>query len=794
MACCKGHSAGETCVECEVPQLARNHYFTGKLLVERDFTDEQRFFLGKERRHNQRLHGCGTVCGLRVKPHPNVACQSQYVVVEAGTALDCCGHEILLRDETNFDFRAAFEDAWNKLNGTTGATPDTKSYKLQVCIAYNECGTEPLPSLFDECGCDDKGCQPNRILESCTLGVILNAKDKVHDPIGVKLAWDSTISKIDNPTRILLSGTTIFILTTDGTIVAASTVTGAIGAAQSFPQTTGLDLAVTPDGKILFAAVLAQGDADPKILVLNPSNLAAAPSATLPLAGAGTGQIRIATAPDGSLYAASPVQNKLFAFDSTQTPKADIAIGASPIALTIGTGGYLYTVNTSAAGVSAVKLADGTVAALTLAAGATPASVDVTPTAAGDNLAILDTTAKTLYLVGWRPAAVSPSPTSLAIGNPVTGFAHTPLSAIFSPAGKWIYVVEQDDTTKAGWVEPLSVAAIAANQPDIFGDAVAVGVQPVEIANESDGQRLYVAYQGDTTTPGGVAVLDVSQQSCCSLVERVLDHCPTCAGADCLVLATIENYTYESAISSGIDNETDRPIVPSTTLLTDAVECLCRETAGEGQTGPAGPAGPPGPPGVAGAPGPPGVAGVPGPPGPPGPSALDPNLTHIVAIDWNHAAATEPGNIERFKGLVVAFDQTIHSADINPQSFIVLTGIRAKGNNLINNCWCEIVSIPQGANVDLVVNTVTHIPAIGSVHPVATGTDVQVNGAIFPLQVTEGSTYRVVLKSDYIRDLNGKAIDGDHLPGWVPVRPSGDQIQGGTFESWFTVGTPSGGD
>lgn len=34
-----------TCVECEVPQLARNHYFTGKLLVLRDFDDEQRYFI-----------------------------------------------------------------------------------------------------------------------------------------------------------------------------------------------------------------------------------------------------------------------------------------------------------------------------------------------------------------------------------------------------------------------------------------------------------------------------------------------------------------------------------------------------------------------------------------------------------------------------------------------------------------------------------------------------------------------------------------------------------------------------
>jgi hypothetical protein len=87
--------ANSTCIECEVPQLARNHYFTGKLLVERDFTDEQRYLIGKDRRHNQRLHGWGTVCGLRVREHEDCNCRETYLIVEPGTAVDCCGREIL---------------------------------------------------------------------------------------------------------------------------------------------------------------------------------------------------------------------------------------------------------------------------------------------------------------------------------------------------------------------------------------------------------------------------------------------------------------------------------------------------------------------------------------------------------------------------------------------------------------------------------------------------------------------------------------------------------------------------
>jgi hypothetical protein len=40
---------------------------------------------------------------------------------------------------------------------------------------------------------------------------------------------------------------------------------------------------------------------------------------------------------------------------------------------------------------------------------------------------------------------------------------------------------------------------------------------------------------------------------------------------------------------------------------------------------------------------------------------------------------------------------------------------------------------------------------------------------------------------DLIRDARGKAVDANHLPAWVPSRPTGDCIEGGTFHSWFTA-------
>lgn len=47
-----------------------------------------------------------------------------------------------------------------------------------------------------------------------------------------------------------------------------------------------------------------------------------------------------------------------------------------------------------------------------------------------------------------------------------------------------------------------------------------------------------------------------------------------------------------------------------------------------------------------------------------------------------------------------------------------------------------------------------------------------------------GDIVHVTLKCDFVLDCNGRAVDGDHLRGRLPT---GDGIEGGTFESWFRV-------
>jgi competence ComEA-like helix-hairpin-helix protein len=45
--------------------------------------------------------------------------------------------------------------------------------------------------------------------------------------------------------------------------------------------------------------------------------------------------------------------------------------------------------------------------------------------------------------------------------------------------------------------------------------------------------------------------------------------------------------------------------------------------------------------------------------------------------------------------------------------------------------------------------------------------------------------YRVMVKGDFIRDQDGRAVDANHLPKWLPDERTGDGVEGGLFESWF---------
>ena len=74
------------------PVFTRNRYFTGKLLDEKDLTEEQDYVVGKDRLLNRARHGWGIVDGLEVEPgHGDAG-----ITVGPGVAIDGWGREIVL--------------------------------------------------------------------------------------------------------------------------------------------------------------------------------------------------------------------------------------------------------------------------------------------------------------------------------------------------------------------------------------------------------------------------------------------------------------------------------------------------------------------------------------------------------------------------------------------------------------------------------------------------------------------------------------------------------------------------
>jgi hypothetical protein len=125
--------------------LARNRYFSGRLLGAQDFQLEQDYFRERQRRHNRALHGAGVVHGLQVAVRPNGGSGEQ-VVVQAGFAIAPDGEEIEVRCEAS------------------ARLPHTGS-RLFVMLSRAEFPSHPVPASADG------QLQFTRVEETFSLGV-----------------------------------------------------------------------------------------------------------------------------------------------------------------------------------------------------------------------------------------------------------------------------------------------------------------------------------------------------------------------------------------------------------------------------------------------------------------------------------------------------------------------------------------------------------------------------------------------------------------------------------------------
>jgi Collagen triple helix repeat (20 copies) len=800
------------CAECDTPQLARNHYFTGKLLLERDFNDEQAYLLGKLRQHNRYLHGSGIACGLDVTQHPNPACREEFVIFEPGSAVDCCGHEILVTSPEVVPLRQLIVDEWASEHGGEAFAG---KHTVQLCVRFRECLSENVPALFDDCGCDDTACQPNRILDAYEFGIVFDPPvvDKTLRPL---LRWHCT-QNVAYAARFALDvdGNRLYVITAGANpaLLAYDTQNNALVSTRTLPADP-LDVAVSDDGSRVYLAL----DQAAAIEVLDAADLVN-PLTTITLAAAPGGALRLAPRPGGGFVALDAAAARVHAWsagidaagaDPNATKDGDVATGAGPVDVAVIASGDAWIVANEGDGTLSLVRATNASSAESVTLGGAPSAVADVP---GGRIAIVDGTAKTVAV--WTVDLTVTPPMAIA-GTAVT-FAGVPVAVAASPGGAWLAVATRD-TAGHGFVSTLDVAAV------IAGTAVAdagtpIGDEPTELIVGAGGTSLYAGFAGPSGEPekAGVAVLDVDERNCMSLL---VGECPTCETGDCIVLATIVDYELDQPFDQQRLDPRDRVDLPSVAELAAAVRCLAERPAGVGTPGPPGDPGlpgvqgPPGPPGGQGIQGIQGIQGVPGPPGPPGPPGIqgiqgekgDPGqfplvkLPTITALNWPHRGVIKFSARRRLvaTGLLIAFSEPMDPSTLDPFTVALYTKLPQQLQNGIPGYqWfgvtCDVTPVALVGDCNTKIgDDFDRTPGAGAVNGVQ----------LFPQGEGQGwprGDYLVVVKGDAVLALDTnqvrldgtigpRALDGNHLgPGLTDRCPTGDYIEGGTFESWFTI-------
>lgn len=799
------------CLKCEISQLGRNNYFTGKLLVERDFTDEQRYLLGKLRRHNKNLHGWGVSCGLEVHQHENADCRDTYVVVEPGVATDCCGREILVTGKEFVDLRALVTEAWQNDNDSPLDGASTHTVQLSIC--YAECPAEDVPALFGECGCDDSGCQPNRILDTRRYRAVLDPPPKPPSADQVTLTWKYPLG-VTGSSRFVVDPAAkraYVIASPPDTLYVLDTTTASILGSRPLAK-PGLDVALSADGSRVYLAVADKN----AVLVVDPTALSATVN-TLSQAAAPTGAVRLYPSPgDGRLAVLDVAAEKVTSWSAdinasganlTTAKLGEAAVTkARPAATWVSDGSALLVAQEPKS--LAVILATAPATATTSAIGATADALALTATSADDRLGLLDSAAKKF---GLYTADATATPPLTQLGTAVT-LPQNPTAVAAVPGGRW-WLVATDDGAGNGALVVVDGQAVEMKTAGALGTPLPIGARPYDVQYNATTRQVYAGYAGPTGEPGkaGVAVIGLTGNDCGRFLAP--GPCPDCDD-ECLVLATVTGYTLGADFTDdALDNVTDRRVLPSVAALADTVRCMLAQHGGGGGTGPQGPPGPPGAAGKDGAQGPPGKKGADGTPGgpgaqgPPGKDAIPLDLPRIIGINWPHGGgfkAREPlAEQLRRSGLAIAFNRPMEAITFSrpmedrpldpftlelfirrPDQFGPYSGYVWFGIDL------EITPKTIDASCEEGIKKIKDAPGDGS----CTGVTFKPRN----LDVWQRGDYLIVLRGDAVRQIaqttlpDGRtvqlALDGDHLGPGLPYRcPTGDYAEGGTFESWFTI-------
>ena len=805
----KEHGTGCGCGSCTIAAFTRNNYFTGKLLLERDFTDEQQYFRDKIRHHNQRLHGTGVVCGLLAHQHPNESCRDRFVRLTPGTAIDCCGNEILLASDEDVELAT--------LPAIAAMDPDDEAlHDVQLCLRYHECGNEPVPVLYDECGCDDDRCLPNRILESFRVDAVVDPPVQAQGWSGPSLvrfpdlpfAEPFMLRALPGGRLLVGDGTSVHLADPDG---GTPTVTNDLG------QTLhGLDLA--PGGSFYVTSTDAAGDLSVSVL---DGSLAVTHQVAVP----GGSPATTAMLADGRFVLLQSATGALTVYGTdleggNPAPPTSIAVdkfrsllAAHPSAASVYVAADAASADPDPGRIDGVDLGASTVSELTTM----PAGVRVT------TLTTLATGGAAYALVGTDDHGLGAfdlsdgsDAGSVTLTGPLTALAGSP----------WAYAALASGGQSL--VQPVGVDRLVAGRSDAVGPALGFEGDATSVA-VADG-TVYVGYAGTGNDPGGVAVFDVISRSCRGAWDTLGD-CPHCEQPDCVVVATIHGYrpgffvldadeaadAAEDAAAhvARIDNLAGRTRLRSTATLEAAIECLLDggTPGGPGGTGPQGPPGKDGKDGKDGTNGKNGKDGVDGHDGADGTDGqngtdgrdgegLEAGLTQIVELSWRHGEKLDLGRrivideqgVERH-GLVVLFSREVDASRMDAAHVFTVDAPNpfapGQAQELGLRCRCPLHGDVQPVEIlseaGGLIDQARVIPGAQFAKAVAFVFDDVVESLVKMLQ--DRADLAVRINGEFVVDDQGRAIDAEFTRAELPTgdRPSGSDfgVQGGLFQSWF---------
>ncbi len=606
------------CIPCGLRTFRRNTYFNGKLLVERDFKDEQAYLVGKDRLHNSLLHGLGTVCGLKLRAHPNEECRRRYAYIEPGLALDCCGREVVVPEPHLVDLQTLLAQQEVVLDEEGGSD-------LLITLCYAEQGAEKVPVILPECDCADRTQAFNRVRE--TFEVRLRAAPAgagvpVRPPARASLDWRHTLVLPEqSPRAIAIDGNLgqLYVVAQatpeegeapeglGARLFAYSTETHDLIAAIEVGRDP-TDVALSPLGDLIYVAVGATGagegdgpgiaihteatlrDTDPArdvIALDEPARLAVGPSGTLFALLLDSGyllswtQEEIRTWLDDPGAGPAPGNQRAFALGHGFAADSPARLGAHMMQATAD-GRLLFIADPEAAD-EARRLRVIDIALLYSGPAAPDPADEITvPLELPGAPVALVTSQDSGFVYLLMEDAEDGDPLGrllrYQVSNAGGAFALTQEGrggvwpgAVFdlamAPDERWAYALQIDD--ERTYVQALSIDQIASVET---GEPVnptatreAVSGTPRFQRLSVVGERLYAAADDDATdlqpTRGLVAVLDVSEEDCARLLEGVIDGCPGCAedGDDhCVVIAHLPNYVPGDLVQDpGVGDEDD---------------------------------------------------------------------------------------------------------------------------------------------------------------------------------------------------------------------------------------------